>query len=104
MVQANNLLSAAKQIGLYVMITLGVYLGAIVALIVAGFVEEDVITALGLNSSGTAVTNIGTLFTAFYAAVVTITGIVTVITGLLTLNVVLQAFGIKLNLNMGGRV
>ena len=104
MVQASNLLSAAKQIGLYVIITLGVYLGAIVALIVAGFVEEDVVTALGLNATGTAVTNIGTLFTAFYAAVVTITGIVTVVTGLLTLNVVLTAFGIKLNLNMGSKV
>ena len=104
MVQANNLLAAAKQIGVYVMITLGVYLGAIVALIVAGFVEEDVITALGLASNGSAVTNIGTLFTAFYLAITTITGIVTVITGLLTLNVVLQAFGIKLNLSMGSRV
>lgn len=104
MVQTNDLLNAAKQIGVFVMITLGVYLGAIIALIVAGFIEEQVVTALGLNASGTAATNIGTLFTAFYLAIVTITGIVTVVTGLLTLNVVLTAFGIKLNLNMGSRV
>ena len=102
MVKEGNLLSAAKRIGLYMIITLGVYITGVVAYIVGGFVEEDVLPALGLNTTGSAYTGATGLISTFYTAINTIAGIVTVVTGLLTLNVVLQAFGIKLNLNMGG--
>jgi len=101
MVSASNLLNAAKDIGTFVMITFGTYFVAIIVLIIAGYMEETVISALGLNASGTAATNIGTLFTALYTAVIAITAIITVVTGLLTLNVVLKAFGVNLKLNFG---
>lgn len=101
MVSANNLLGAAKDIGKYVFITFGTYFGAVIVFIVMGFVEESVLPALGLNTSGTAYTNITGLFTAAYLAITTIVGIVTVITGLLTLNVVLKAFGINLSMEVG---
>ena len=102
MVQVSNLLSAAKDISKYVLITFGVYFTAIVVFIVIGYIEETVLTALNLNTSGTAYSNITSLFTAAYTAITGITAIVTVVTGLLTLNVVLKAFGINLKLDMGG--
>lgn len=106
MVQASNLLSAAKDIGKYVLITFGTYFAAVVVFIIMGYLEETVLSSLGLNSSGTAYTNIQNLFTAAYTAITAITAIVTVITGLLTLNVVLKAFGVnlKLDFGMGSRV
>ena len=101
MVQANNLLSAAKDIGKYVMITFGTYFTAVVVFIIMGYIEETVLTSLGLNTSGSAYSNIQSLFTAAYTSITGITAIVTVITGLLTLNVVLKAFGVNLKLDFG---
>lgn len=97
----NNLKSAAKDIGIFVMITFATYFSAIIVHIVLGFFSESVIPALGLASNGTAVTAINTLITAVGTSITALTAIVTVITGLLTLNVVLKAFNINLNFSMG---
>jgi len=43
MALGNNLLSAAKQIGLYIFITLGIYIVGFVAYIVLGFLSEKVL-------------------------------------------------------------
>lgn len=101
MVDSTSLLSAAKDVGKYVMITFTVYFIAIVMFIIGGFLEETVIPGMGLNTSGSAYTEIMNLFTSFYTAVQAIVAIVTVITGLLTLMVVLKAFGINLKLDFG---
>lgn len=98
---ADNLLNAAKQIGMYIMITVSVYLFGFIGYVIVGFLNEKVVTSLGLNASGSAVTAISTSLTAANTAITAILAIVTIITGLLTLNVVLTAFGVKLNLNMG---
>lgn len=95
----STLLNAAKNIGVYVLVTFGTYFVAIIVWIILGYLQEVVIPNLGLNASGNAVTAINNLITAVGTAITAITAIVTVITGLLTLNVVLQAFGVKLNLN-----
>lgn len=107
MVDASNLLDAAKDVMKYVFVAFSTYFAAIIVHIILGFISETVIPNLGLNESGTAVTAINTLITSIGTAITAIVAIVTVITGLLTLNVVLKAFGIKLNLNFGmgnGRV
>jgi hypothetical protein len=102
---SQNLLKSAKDIGIYVLVTLGTYFIAIVSVIVLGFLKEKVVGSLGLNASGTAVTQIGTFITATYTAITAITAVVTVVTGLLTLSVVLQVFGFDFKFNMGqGRV
>ena len=102
---SSNLLKSAKDIGVYVLVTLGAYFVAIVAVIVLGFLKEKVISALGLNMSGTAVTQINTFITSTYTAITAITAVITVITGLLTLSVVLQVFGFDFKFNAGnGRV
>ena len=100
---SNNLLKAAKDIGIYVLVTLGVYFTAIVAVIILGFLKEKVISALGLNTSGTAVTQINTYITSTYTAITAITAVVTVVTGLLTLSVVLSVFGFNFNFSTMGR-
>jgi len=102
MVQSSNLISAAKDIAKYVMLTFMVYFTAIIVHIVLGFFSESVIPALGLDVNGTAVLAIDTLITTIGTAITAITGIVTVITGLLTLSIVLKAFNINLNFSMGG--
>jgi hypothetical protein len=104
MALGNNLLKAAKQIALYLFITVGIYIAGFVAYIVLGFLLEKVLPNMGLNASGTAYSSISTMITAGNTAVTAILAIVTIITGLLTLNVVLTTFGVKLNFNMGGRV
>lgn len=101
MAMGNNLMDAAKDIGKYLLVTVGVYLAGFVAYVIVGFLEEKVLTNIGLNSSGSAYTGIGTMFTAAFTAIAAIVAIVTIITGLLTLNVVLTTFGIKLNLSAG---
>jgi len=98
----SNLLQAAKDIGVYVLVTLGAYFVAIVAVIILGFLKEKVISALGLNATGTAVTQINTYITSTYTAITAITAVISVVTGLLTLSVVLSVFGFKFNFNMGG--
>lgn len=102
MVQSSNLISAAKDIATYVMLSFMVYFTAIIVHVVLGFFSESVIPALGLNATGTAVTAINSIVTAIGTAITAITAIVTVITGLLTLSVVLKAFNINLNFSMGG--
>lgn len=107
MVDSSNLLEAARDVMKYVFVAFLTYFSAIIVHIIVGFVDEKVLTALGLASNGTAVTAISGIITSIATAITAIVGIVTVITGLLTLNVVLKAFGIKLNFNMGmggGRV
>lgn len=101
MVQRNDLLGAAKDIGVYVLITVGTYMGAIVAHLVIGFFEEKVLPQLGLNASGTAYTAIESLASTAHTSITAIAGIVTVITGLLTLNVVLRAFGFSFSFSKG---
>ena len=101
MVSSNNLASAAKSIAKFVAITFGAYFAGIILVIVMGYVQEDVVPALGLNTSGAAVTQLNTFFSGFYTAVGAIVAIITVITGLLTLNVVLQAFGINIKTMIG---
>jgi hypothetical protein len=104
MSMGNNLLKAAKDIGVYLMVTVGVYLAGFVTYIVIGFLQEKVLTSMGLNSTGSAYTGITTMFTAAYTAIAAIVAIVTIITGLLTLQVVLTTFGFKLNFSGGSRV
>ena len=98
----NNLLSAAKQIGLYIFITLGIYIVGFVAYIVLGFLSEKVLPNMGLSNVVAAYTAIGTMITAGITAVTAMLAIVTIVTGLLTLNIVLTTFGVKLNFNTGG--
>lgn len=101
---STNLLKAAKDIGVYVLVVLGTYFTAIVAVMILGYLKEKVVAALGLNLSGVAVTQISTFITATYTAITAITGVVTVVTGLLTLSVVLSVFGFNFNFSsMNGR-
>ena len=100
----NNLMNAAKDIGKYLLITVGTYLAGFVAYIVVGYLQDKVLPNMGLNSSGSAYTGITTMFTAAYTAIAAIVAIVTIITGLMTLNVVLTTFGIRLDFNYGSRV
>ena len=104
MALGNNLLKASKQVGLYLLIILGIYIVGFVVYIVLGFLEEQVLPNMGLSNTGAAYTAIGTMLTAAYVAVTAILAIVTIITGLLTLNVVLTTFGVKLNFNMGKNI
>lgn len=90
---SRDLLQAAKDIGAYILITVGTYMIAIVGHLVIGFLEEKVLPNLGLNATGTAYTAITTMTGTIHTAITAIAAIMTVITGLLTLSVVLKAFG-----------
>lgn len=102
--EASALKRAAKEIATYVFIIFLTYFAGIIIHIVLGFIEEDVLPNLGLNASGTAYSAVTTMITSARTGVNAVVAIATVIVGLLTLNVVLTAFGIKLNFSMGGRV
>lgn len=95
------LLESAKDIGKYVLVAFSVYFTGILVHIILGIFEESVVSAIGLNATGTASTAISTLISAVGTAITAITGIVTVITGLMILAVVLKMFGFKLNFNFG---
>lgn len=99
-----TLLDAAKDIGKYVLVAFSVYFIGILVHIILGIFSENVVPALGLNASGTAVGAVEGLIAAVGLAITAITGIVTVITGLMILVIVLKLFGFKLDFNMGGRV
>lgn len=94
---SKDLMSAAKDLGVYILVFFGTYFTAMLVHIILGYFSETVVPALGLNASGTAVTAIGVLTTAVGTAITAVVGIVTIITGLLTLVVVLRVFGFKLN-------
>jgi hypothetical protein len=99
-----TLISAARDIGKYVLVAFSVYFVGILVHIILGIFSESVVPALGLNATGAAVTAVGTLITAVGVAITAITGIVTVVTGLMILVIVLKLFGFRLDFNMGGRV
>ena len=102
MVNDGALKSAAKDIGIYALITFSTYFTVMLVHVILGFFDEKVLPALGLNASGTAYLAISGLITAVGTALNTIVGIVTVIVGLLTLIIVLKVFGFNINFNMGG--
>lgn len=97
-----TLLDAAKDIGKYVLVAFSVYFVGILVHIILGIFSENVVGALGLNASGTAVSAVNSLITAVGVAITAITGIVTVITGLMILVIVLKLFGFRFDFSMGG--
>jgi len=99
---SKDLMDSAKDLGIYVLVFFGTYFTAMLAHIILGYFNETVVPALGLNATGTAAVAIGVLSTGIGTAITAVVGIVAVITGLLTLVIVLKIFGFKLNFGSKG--